>query len=166
MSKATQERIRVRPASPNDVALIATLIRELAEYERLSATVCVTEAVLAEALFGPSPAAEAIIGCWDGEPVGFALFFPNFSTFLGRTGLYLEDLYVRPAARGRGVGRAMLQHLAGLCEQRGYGRMEWAVLNWNESAIEFYKGLGASPLSDWTVFRLSGTALAKLGEKA
>lgn len=166
MSKATERRIQVRSALPNDVPLIISLIRELAEYERLSSTVCVTEPMLAGALFGASRAAEAILGCWDGEAVGFALFFPNFSTFLGRSGLYLEDLFVRPAARGRGIGRAMLQHLAGLCGQRGYGRMEWAVLDWNEPAIEFYKGLGASPLNDWSMFRLAGSALAKLGEKA
>ncbi len=166
MSKATEGRIRVRPAAPDDVPLIASLIRELAEYERLSATVCVTEPLLTEALFGATRAAEAIVGCWDGEAVGFALFFPNFSTFLGRSGLYLEDLFVRPAARGRGIGRAMLKHLARLCGERGYGRMEWAVLDWNEPAIEFYKGLGASPLNDWTMFRLTGRALATLCEKA
>ena len=166
MPKAAESRIRVTPAAPSDVAVIATMIGELAEYERLSAMVCVTELMVTEALFGARPAAEAIVGHWDDEPVAFAVYFTNFSTFLGRPGLYLEDLFVRPAARRRGIGRVMLGYLAKLCVERGYGRMEWAVLDWNESAIGFYKGLGAAAMSDWTVFRLTGEALTRLSEES
>lgn len=166
MPNVTEGRIRVVPARPSDAAPITTMIGELAQYERLSDTVRVTEPMVAEALFGVRPAAEAIVGHWDDEPVAFAVYFTNFSTFLGRPGLYLEDLFVRPAARRRGIGRVMLGYLAKLCVERGYGRMEWAVLDWNESAIGFYKGLGAAAMSDWTVFRLTGEALTRLSEES
>jgi GNAT superfamily N-acetyltransferase len=142
--------------------LILSFIKELAEYERLSHSVVVTEDALAEALFGKHPTASAVIGYYEDAPVCFALFFHNFSTFVGRPGLYLEDLYVRPEMRGRGFGRAMLAYLAQVARARGCARMEWAVLDWNEPAIKFYKSLGARPLDDWTVFRLTDEALDKL----
>ena len=153
---------RIERTGPQDVPLILSFIKELAEYERLAESVTATEDLLREALFGERPSAEAVIG-YDGDtPVSFALFFHNFSTFIGRPGLYLEDLYVKPALRGRGIGRAMLRYLAQLAKERGCGRLEWAVLDWNERAIKFYKSLGAAPLAEWTVFRLTGEALDKL----
>jgi GNAT superfamily N-acetyltransferase len=151
-------------ATREDVPLILTLIRELADYEKLAHQVSATEAGLAATLFGAVPGAEIRIARWSGEPAGFALFFPNYSTFLGRSGLYLEDLYVRPAFRGKGVGRALLRALAAIAVERGYGRMEWSVLDWNAPAIGFYEKLGAEPMNDWTVFRLTGDALARLAE--
>jgi GNAT superfamily N-acetyltransferase len=154
--------LRIEPAAEADVPLILAFIRELAEYERMLDRVVATEAVLHEQLFGARPGAEVVIARWAGEPAGFALFFHNFSTFLGRRGLYLEDLFVRPAYRGRGVGRALLAHLARAAVERGCGRLEWWVLDWNEPAIGFYRALGAEPMSDWTVFRLSGEPLAAL----
>jgi GNAT superfamily N-acetyltransferase len=149
------------------VPLVASLIRELAEYERLLAEVTATEEGLRRALFGERRYAEVAIAEEDredagAEPLGFALFFHNFSTFLGRPGIYLEDLYVRPPHRARGVGRALLRHLATLAEERGCGRLEWAVLDWNEAAIGFYRKLGAHPTTGWTVYRLEGAALARL----
>lgn len=158
--------IRVRPAASHDVPLLLALIRELADYERLAHEVVATEAQLAAGLFGPRPAAEAIVAELDGQPVGFALFFQSFSTFLARPGLYLEDLFVRPAHRGRGVGRALFEHVARLAVERGCGRLEWSVLDWNEPAIRFYRQRGATPMSDWTVYRLTGEALrrAAIGE--
>jgi GNAT superfamily N-acetyltransferase len=148
-----------------DVPLILSFVRELAEYERLSQSVTATEDDLREALFGERPVAFAVIGYYEDEPVSFALFFHNFSTFIARPGLYLEDLYVRPHVRGRGFGRAMLVYLAQVARERRCGRMEWAVLNWNEPAIRFYKSLGARPLDDWIVFRLHEEALDKLAEE-
>ena len=156
--------LRIEPAREADVPLILGFIRELAEYERMLDKVVATEAGLREQLFGARPGAEVVIARWDGEAAGFALFFHNFSTFLGRRGLYLEDLFVRAAFRGKGVGRALLAHLARTALERGCGRLEWWVLDWNEPAIGFYRALGAQPMSDWTVFRLSGEPLAALAE--
>jgi GNAT superfamily N-acetyltransferase len=155
-------RTEIRPAAVNDVPLILSFIRELAAYEKLAHEVSATEDDLRACLFGERPIVEAVIASLDGEPVGYALFFPNFSTFLGKPGLYLEDLYVRPAARGQGVGRALLEHCARVAVDRGWGRMEWTVLDWNEPSIAFYKKLGAEPLADWTVFRVTGKSLEKL----
>jgi GNAT superfamily N-acetyltransferase len=158
---------RIRPAAEADVPLILRFIRELAEYERLLHEVVATEERLRETLFGARPAAEVVIAeDADGEALGFALFFHNYSTFLARPGIYLEDLYVRPEARGRGAGRALLAHLARLAKERGCGRLEWWVLDWNESAIRFYRSLGAQPMDDWTVFRLTGDDLARLADEA
>lgn len=157
--------IAVRPARREDVPLILALIRELAEYERLSHEVIATEERLAGDLFGDTPRAEVLIGEWNGAAVGFALFFHNYSTFLARPGIYLEDLYVRPAARGHGLGRRLLAEIARLAVARGCGRFEWAVLDWNEPAIRFYRALGARPMGDWTVFRLDGKALEALAAK-
>jgi GNAT superfamily N-acetyltransferase len=156
--------IRVRVASEADVPLILSFIKELAEYERLSHEVVATEDSLREWLFGERPVAEVLIGESGGDAAGFALFFHSFSTFLGKPGIYLEDLYVRPEFRGRGIGRALLIHLARLARERGYGRLEWSVLDWNKPAIGFYRGIGASPVSGWTVYRVTGKALEKLGE--
>ena len=158
--------LTLRGAVPADVPQILEFIHELAEYERLTHEVVATEALLHDHLFGEHPAAEVVIGEWDGDPVAFALFFHNFSTFLGQPGLYLEDLYVRPQMRGRGVGKAMLAHLARLAVERGCGRFEWSVLDWNESAIAFYGALGAEPMDGWTVQRVTGDALARLGAHA
>lgn len=155
-------KISIRPAAPADVPLLLTFIRELADYEKLAHEVVAREESFHTALFGERPTVEAVIASVDGEPVGYALFFPNFSTFLGTPGLYLEDLYVRPAARGLGVGRRLLTHLAKLAVERGWGRFEWAVLDWNEPSIAFYKRMGAVAMHDWTVFRLSGERLEKL----
>ncbi|HEY7964418.1 MAG TPA: GNAT family N-acetyltransferase [Steroidobacteraceae bacterium] len=160
--------VTIRAARPADVPLVLAFIRELAVYERLEDQVVATEADVAAGLFGARPYAEVLLGCLAGEPVGFALFFHNFSTFLGKPGLYLEDLFVRPAARGAGVGRELLARLARLAIERGCGRLDWAVLDWNEPSIGFYRSLGAATLDDWTTFRLSGDALARLarGERA
>jgi GNAT superfamily N-acetyltransferase len=155
-------RIDIQPATLSDVPLILSFIRALAEYERLSDHVVATETTVRETLFGSRPSAEAVIARVSGTPIGFAVWFHNYSTFLSRRGLYLEDLFVLPEWRGRGVGGALLKHLAGIAVSRGCGRMEWAVLDWNESAIRFYRGLGAEPMSDWTVFRLTGDALTRL----
>ena len=157
--------LRIRSAVADDVPLILSFIRDLAEYEKLPHEVVATEELLRQALFGPRPFAEVIIATLGDEPVGFALFFHNFSTFLGLPGIYLEDLFVRPAARGQGVGRQLLVHLARLARERGCGRLEWAVLDWNEPAMKFYRGLGAIRKDDWTIFRLTGDALAKLAAR-
>lgn len=149
-------------ATPADVPLLLSLIGELAEFERLAHELVVTEASLASALFGERPAVEAVVARVGGEVAGFALFFHNFSTFSGRRGLYLEDLYVRPAFRGEGVGKGLLIHVAQLAAARGCGRMEWAVLNWNRRAVGFYESLGARPVNDWTVYRLDRAALDAL----
>lgn len=165
MDRPRAPRVQIRPATSDDVATILAFIQELAEYERLADAVVATESSLREALFGPRPASEVLLAEADGVPAGFALFFHNFSTFLSRRGLYLEDLYVRPAFRRLGIGRALLTRLAALAVDRGCGRMEWSVLDWNQSAWRFYESLGAAPLSDWTTFRLTGDALAALGRR-
>jgi GNAT superfamily N-acetyltransferase len=152
----------VRPATRSDVPLIFRLICDLAEYERLRHEVRADAAGLAARLFGERPYAEVLIAEIDGAPVGFALFFHNFSTFEGKPGVYLEDLYVDPAVRGRGAGKALLKRLAGIAVERDCGRLEWAVLDWNQPAIGFYKRLGARPMNDWTVYRLDGNALTAL----
>jgi GNAT superfamily N-acetyltransferase len=155
--------ITIVPAGPRDLPLVHAFIRELAEYERLLHEVRATEEALGQTLFGPNPAAEIVIAYDGDEPAGFALFFQSYSTFLARPGLYLEDLFVRPAARKKGIGRKLLEHLAALAVARGYGRLEWRVLDWNDTAIRFYRSLGAEPLDDWTVFRVAGEALRRLG---
>jgi len=155
--------IDIRIARPEDSPLVLQLIRELADYEKLSEQVVATEAQVKETLFGPRPAAECLIAEADGQPAGFALFFPNYSTFLARPGIYLEDLFVTPAFRRRGVGRALFSHVARLAVERRCGRFEWSVLDWNQPAIAFYRSLGAQPLEDWTVFRLTGEALTRAG---
>ena len=154
--------IVIRPATVADVPRILQLIRDLADYEKLLHEVVATEEGLRESLFGEQPAAEVILGEVDGQTAGFALFFHNYSTFLGRRGIYLEDLYVRRSARGLGLGRQLLRHLARLALERGCGRLDWWVLDWNETALGFYRKLGAIPMTDWTVFRLHGDALEKL----
>ena len=154
--------IDIRRATPNDISLILTFIHELATYEKLAHEVVATERDMHTALFGERPVIETVIASLNGEPVGYALFFPTFSTFLGKPGLYLEDLYVRPAARGFGVGRKLLEHLARLTVERGWGRLEWSVLDWNEPSIAFYKKMGATPMDEWTIFRLTGEALRTL----
>jgi GNAT superfamily N-acetyltransferase len=151
--------LETRAATEEDVPLILSLIKELAEYERLSHEVVATEEALRDSLFRERPVAEVLIGHLGDEPAGFALFFHNFSTFLGKPGIYLEDLYVRPEFRGAGIGRALLVHLARVARERGCGRLEWSVLDWNEPAIGFYKKIGASPVSGWTVYRVTGEAL-------
>ena len=153
----------ILPATPADVPLILSFIRALADYERLSHAVVATEELLRSHLFGPRPAAEVLIGLLDGRPVGFALFFPNFSTFLAKPGVYIEDLFVLPEARGRGVGKALLTAVARVAVQRDAGRLEWAVLDWNAPAIGFYRKLGATPMDDWTTMRVTGDALRTLG---
>jgi GNAT superfamily N-acetyltransferase len=157
---------RIEPAREQDVPLILQLIRGLAEYEKLAHEVIATEAGLRETLFGPHQSAEVVIAYATDEPVGFALFFHNYSTFLGKRGLYLEDLFVRPEWRGRGAGRALLTHLARIAADRNCGRFEWSVLDWNEPAIKFYKSLGARPMDEWTIFRVAGDALATLADKS
>jgi GNAT superfamily N-acetyltransferase len=153
---------QIRPATPADVPLILRLVRELAEFEREPDAVEATEPMLETALFGERPAAEALIAEIDGGAVGFALFFQNFSTWTGRPGIYLEDLYVTPAARGSGTGTALLRHLAGIALDRGCGRFEWAVLDWNQPAIDFYRAMGAVGMDEWRVQRVAGDALVKL----
>jgi GNAT superfamily N-acetyltransferase len=155
-------RITIRPATEADTALVLGFIRDLARYEQLEQRVVATEDDLRRWLFGERPCAEVLIASEGDEPAGFALFFPNFSTFLGRPGIYLEDLYVRESSRGRGIGRRLLQELARIAVERGWGRIEWAVLDWNRPAIGFYERLGATLLSDWRICRLTGDALAQL----
>jgi len=153
----------IRPAVPEDVPAIVRLVRELADYERALHEVKATEDDFRRHLFGPEPRVFAHVAEHEGEVVGFALWFLTFSTWLGRHGIYLEDLYVRPRMRGRGYGKALLRELARIAVERGYGRIEWSVLNWNAPAIGFYKSLGAQPQDEWTVYRLTGKALADLG---
>jgi GNAT superfamily N-acetyltransferase len=155
----------LRPATGADVPAILACIRGLAEYERLAHECIATESLLRETLFGPVPAAEVVLAEHGGETIGFALWFRSYSTFLARPGIYLEDLFVFPAWRGRGIGRRLLGHLARTAVERGYGRLEWAVLDWNTDAIRFYESLGARPMSDWTTYRVTGDALASLGSE-
>jgi GNAT superfamily N-acetyltransferase len=157
--------VNIRPATPQDAALILRFIRELAEFEREPDAVKATEESLKHALFGER-SAEAVIAEQEGKPMGFALFFHNFSTWTGRKGLYLEDLYVTPEARGSGVGTALLRHLAGIALDRDCGRFEWAVLDWNTPAIDFYTAVGADSLDEWRIRRVTGEALAKLAGRA
>ena len=154
--------LRIRPATELDVPVILDLIRQLAEYERLAHLVEATEARLRETLFGARPAAEVLLAEWDRECAGFAVFFANYSTFVAQPGIYLEDLYVQPHIRGKGVGSALLQRVVAIAVERGCGRLEWEVLDWNEPSIQFYKSLGAEPLHDWTKYRLRGKALQTL----
>jgi len=153
--------LRIVPATERDVPQILELIQGLAEYERLSHAMEATEDRLRRTLFGDRPAAEVWLACVGNECAGFALFFTNYSTFLGKPGLYLEDLFVKPHLRRKGIGVALLRKLASIAREREYGRMEWSVLDWNDPAIQFYKKLGAVPLDDWTMFRLTGEALSK-----
>jgi GNAT superfamily N-acetyltransferase len=157
--------LKIKMAQISDVPLILQFIRELAEYEKLLHEVVATEEILRETLFGEKPVAEVVIGYAEGLPAGFALFFHNFSTFLGRPGIYLEDLYVKPEFRGRGFGQQLLSYLAKLAKERNCGRLEWWVLDWNEPSIKFYKNLGAVPMDEWTVFRVTGKALDELANK-
>jgi GNAT superfamily N-acetyltransferase len=161
----TNQPFTIRPATVADVSIILELIRALATYERAPNEVTATETDLAEVLFGKKPAAEVLLAFEKDRAVGFAVFFHNFSTWLGRPGLYLEDLFVRPEDRGKGYGRALLIDLAKIARERGCGRMEWAVLDWNEPAINFYRKLGAKPMHEWTVFRLMDDGIAKLAEQ-
>lgn len=154
--------ITIRPATPDDVGTIMGFVRELADFEREPEAVTSTEATLHEALFGVHPAAEAVIAEDDGAAIGMAVFFHNFSTWTGVRGLWLEDLYVTPEARGSGAGRALLSHLAGIALDRGCARFEWWVLDWNSRAIEFYQKVGAEPMDEWTTQRVTGDALRKL----
>jgi GNAT superfamily N-acetyltransferase len=156
------EEITVRPAAEHEVHIILQFISDLAKYEHLEHQVIATEASLRDTLFGDRPYAEVVFACLNGDPVGFALFFHNFSTFLGRPGIYLEDLYVRPEARGHGVGRRLLKWLAATAVSRKCGRLEWAVLDWNEPSIQFYRNLGAVAMDEWTIYRVTGPALANL----
>ncbi|MDE2050362.1 MAG: GNAT family N-acetyltransferase [Gammaproteobacteria bacterium] len=160
------DTITIRPATRDDVPLVLEFIRELARYERLEQEVSACAEELGEALFGERRYAEVVFACSAGEPVGFALFFHNFSTFKGRPGIYLEDLFVRPQARGRGIGKRLLAHLARTAVARRCARLEWAVLDWNEPSIGFYRSLGALPMDEWTTFRLTGDALASLAGSA
>src|SRR5436309_7128678 len=155
----------IRDATIADIPIILQLIRDLATYERAPNDVVATEEGLHEVLFGAEPAAKVVIAFENTAPVGFAVYFFNFSTWLGQPGLYLEDLFVRPEVRGKGYGRALLVHLAKIARDHGCGRMEWAVLDWNEPAIQFYRKLGAKPLDEWTVFRLTRDGIAKLAKE-
>jgi len=159
-----KEPIRIEHAAEKEIPLVHRFIKELAEYERMSEECVATEDLLREALFGEKKFAEVVVAYYHDEPAGFALFFHNFSTFLARPGIYLEDLYVFPHLRGKGIGKALLVYLAIVAKERNCGRFEWAVLDWNESSIAFYKKLGAIPLNDWTIFRLTGNALNELAK--
>jgi GNAT superfamily N-acetyltransferase len=160
------EQLTIRAATEPEVPEILAFIRELAVYERLEPQLIATEADLRSTLFGPRPYAEVVFACRDGQPVGFALFFHNYSTFRGKPGIYLEDLFVRPACRGLGVGKKLLAWLARTALERGCARLEWAVLDWNEPSIGFYRSLGAVALDDWTSFRLTDDALVRLAQHA
>lgn len=158
-------RIRIAEAAEPDVPLILDFIRKLAEYEKLSHLVVATEENIRENVFGENPVARVLLAYWDDQPVGFALYLRNFSTFWGQAGIYLEDLFVEPEHRGKGIGKALLKRLAQIAVERGYRRLEWAVLDWNTPSIEFYRSLGAVPLNEWTAYRLTGDALARLAAK-
>jgi GNAT superfamily N-acetyltransferase len=155
-------KLRIVPAAEVDLPVILELIRALAEYEKLAHKVTATEEKLRETLFGAKPAAEVLLAHWDEECAGFAVFFANYSTFLAQPGIFLEDLYVKPHLRGKGIGLALLKRLAGIAAERGCGRLEWEVLDWNQPSIQFYKKLGAVPMDDWTKYRLTGEALKSL----
>ena len=157
--------LRISAAAESDVPVILKFIRDLAEYEKLLHLVVATEEDIREHVFGANPVAEVLLAYWDSKPVGFALYFRNFSTFLGQAGIYLEDLFVEPEHRGKGIGKALLIRLAKIAVERGYGRVQWAVLDWNTPSIEFYRSLGAVPQDDWTVYGLTGDTLAQLAEK-
>ena len=156
--------LTIRRARPDEAGLVLSLVRELAEYEKLLHEVEATEAMLAAALFGENPRLFCEIAEWQGEPAGFAVWFVNFSTFSGRSGIYLEDLFVRPAQRGNGIGKALLAHLAKQCVANGWSRLQWSVLDWNTPSIEFYKSLGAELMDEWTVCRVTGLALTALAK--
>jgi GNAT superfamily N-acetyltransferase len=156
--------LTIRRVLSDEAGLVLSLVRELAEYEKLLHEVEATEADIAEALFGENPRLFCDIACWNGEPAGFAVWFINFSTFSGRSGIYLEDLFVRPALRGKGIGKALLVHLASACVANGWSRLQWAVLDWNTPSIEFYKSLGAEMMDEWTICRVTGPALNSLAE--
>ena len=158
--------LTIRPARPGEAPLVLQFVRELADYENLTHEVDATEAMIDAALFGAQPRAFCDFAEWEGAPVGFALWFLNYSSFRGRHGIYLEDIFVRPAFRGRGIGKALMVHLARRCATEGWTRFEWAVLDWNTPSIDFYKSLGAELKDEWTICRVSGQALAKLGEGA
>ena len=158
----TPTELHIRPAVAGDGALVFTFIHGLAEYENLAHQVLATPESVENTLLGPAPAAEVLIAEWGQQPAGFALFFPNYSTFLAQPGIYLEDLFVLPEFRGRGIGKALLARLAGMAIERGYGRLDWSVLDWNQPAIDFYEGLGARALDDWMQYRLTGEALQRL----
>jgi GNAT superfamily N-acetyltransferase len=158
--------LAIRPARPGDAALVLGFVRELADYEKLSHEVDATVEMIDAALFGETPRTFCDIAEWDGEAVGFALWFLNFSSFRGRNGIYLEDIFVRPALRGRGIGKALLRHLAGRCVAEGWTRLEWSVLDWNEPSIRFYEAQGAELMREWTICRVSGEALRRLGSKS
>jgi GNAT superfamily N-acetyltransferase len=160
----TDGSLAIRPARPGEASLVFQFVRELAEYEKLEHEVQATEAMIDAALFGEQPREFCDIAEWDGEPVGFAVWFLNFSTFSGRPGIYLEDIFVRPAFRGRGVGKALMVHLARKCVENGWARLQWSVLDWNTPSIEFYKSLGGVLLDEWTVVRVSGDALTRLAK--
>ncbi|MBR0938425.1 GNAT family N-acetyltransferase [Bradyrhizobium jicamae] len=156
--------LTIRRARPNEAGLVFALVRELADYEKLAHEVRASEADIAEALFGANPRLFCDIAEWNGEPAGFAVWFVNFSTFSGRHGIYLEDLFVRPALRGKGIGKALLAHLAKECLANGWSRLQWAVLDWNAPSIAFYKSLGAELMDEWTICRVSGPALDALAD--
>lgn len=158
------QKFEIKPATISDVPLILSFIKDLAEYEKLAHEVVATEAILKKTLFGDNIHAEVIFGYLDDNPVAFALYFHNFSTFLGRPGIYLEDLFVKPEARGNGIGKKMLAYLANLAISRNCGRLEWWVLDWNETAINFYKRIGAKPMDEWTVFRVTDRELEVLAK--
>jgi GNAT superfamily N-acetyltransferase len=158
------ESLVIRPATPDDVPAILGFIRELAVYEKLLHEVEATEELLLTHLFGPQPKAHALIATWDDAPVGYALYFYNFSTFLARPGIYLEDLFVQPAYRARGIGKSLLVHLAQIATKENCGRLEWSVLDWNAPSIAFYKSLGALPMDEWTIMRVTGEALDNLAQ--
>ena len=160
----SDSRISLRFATADDAGLILDFIRQLAEYEKLTHEMVTDEDQLRQSLFGERRVAEVVIASYDGEPAGFALFFHNFSTFLGRPGIYLEDLFVIPALRGHGIGQVLLSHLAKIAAERGCGRFEWSVLDWNTDAIRFYERLGAKPMDEWTVFRIASDALEELAK--
>jgi len=164
MENQLKEKLVIREATKKDVPLILSLIKELAVYEKLLHEVVATEDQLTEMLFGQKKYAEVLIANYDNENAGFALFFHNFSTFLGKPGIYLEDLYVKPQLRGKGIGKSLLLSLVKLAKKRNCGRVEWAVLNWNEPSIKFYKSLGAKPMNQWTVYRLSEDEINSLNE--